>query len=41
MICEDCFGMGGLELNGGMSMSNEYFECPACGGTGETDHDRN
>lgn len=33
--CEACLGTGGLELNGGTSMSNEYFECDVCEGIGE------
>jgi len=32
--CEPCRGTGGLELNGGQSMSNEYFPCEACEGSG-------
>ena len=33
--CEACHGTGGLELNGGTSMSNDYIECGVCEGTGE------
>ena len=33
--CEACLGTGGLELNGGTSMSNDYIECDMCEGTGE------
>jgi hypothetical protein len=32
--CEPCRGTGGLELNGGQSMSNEYIECEICEGSG-------
>ena len=33
--CEACRGTGGLELNGGTSMSNDYIECDVCDGTGQ------
>jgi len=33
--CEACMGTGGLEMNGGLSLSNEYFECEICEGVGE------
>ena len=33
--CEACHGTGGLELNGGNSMSNDYIECDVCKGTGK------
>ena len=35
--CEACMGTGGLEMNGGLSLSNEYFECEICEGVGEID----
>ena len=37
MPCEACRGTGGFEMNGGQSMSNEYFECELCDGTGGSD----
>jgi DnaJ-class molecular chaperone len=41
MPCEACRGTGGFEMNGGQSMSNEYFECELCDGTGEVVADEN
>ena len=32
--CEACLGTGGLEMNGGQSLSNEYIECEVCSGDG-------